>query len=252
MRNIRLDIAYDGSAYCGWQIQPSNITVQEMIEKALSKIHKREIDIIGSGRTDSGVHADMQVANFETDIDSIPAQNYRKAINSLLPLDIRILRSREVSMSFHSRFDAVRRTYKYYIKLAEVGHPRYRDFCYLVRKPLDLTVLNNLARELVGEHDFTTFAAAGDQAPTKIRTIYSAIFYPEGEFIVFKICGNAFLQRMVRSLTGTLLDMCWKGNTPSDLKTILESKDRSLAGTTAPARGLFLNKVEYPINRETI
>lgn len=251
MRNIRLDIAYVGTAYCGWQIQPKDITVQALIEQALSKIHKREIDIIGSGRTDSGVHADMQVANFYTDIDSIPAENFRQALNSLLPLDIRILKSRHVSDSFHSRFDAVRRTYKYYIKLGEVGHPRYRDFCYLVRKPLDLKRLNDLARELVGEHDFTTFAASGDQAPTKTRRIFSAGFYPEGEFLVFKICGNAFLQRMVRSLTGTLLDLCWKGSSPSDIRSILASKDRSLAGTTAPARGLFLHHVEYPINRES-
>ncbi|MGL1890247.1 MAG: tRNA pseudouridine(38-40) synthase TruA [Spirochaetaceae bacterium] len=246
MRNIRLDIAYDGKNYCGWQIQPNETTVQGVIEDALSKMHKKHVDIIGSGRTDSGVHADMQVVNFLSDIDSIPAENYRKAINSLLPLDIRITSSKEVDLTFHSRFLAYRRTYKYYLKLGSVGHPRYRDFCYLVRKPLDLKLLNELARELIGEHDFTTFAAAGDQAPTKIRTIYSAIFYPEGEFIVFKICGNAFLQRMVRSVTGTLLDMAWKNQTPQQLKKILESKDRSLVGTTAPARGLFLNKVEYP------
>ncbi len=247
MRNIRLDIAYDGGNYCGWQIQPNETTVQGVIEKAISKIHKQEIGIIGSGRTDSGVHADMQVANFETSIDSIPAENFRSAINSLLPLDIRILKSSEVSTDFHSRFNAYRRTYKYYLKLGDVGHPKYRDFCYLIRKPLNIPLLNALSRELLGEHDFTTFAASGDQAPTKIRTIYSATFYPEGEFVVFKICGNAFLQRMVRSITGTLLDMCWKGESPERVREILKSKDRSLAGTTAPARGLFLNLVEYPL-----
>ncbi len=246
MRNIRLDVAYDGTNYCGWQIQPNEITVQGVLEKALGKIHKKPMDVIGSGRTDSGVHADMQVVNFQTDIKSIPGENFRAAINSLLPLDIRVLKSQEVADDFHSRFNAYRRTYKYYIKLGEVGHPRYRDFCYLVRKPLNLPLLNNLSRELLGEHDFTTFAASGDQAPTKTRTIYSATFYPEGEFIVFKICGNAFLQRMVRSITGTLLDMGWKGEKPETLRDILKAKDRSLAGTTAPARGLFLNKVEYP------
>lgn len=246
MRNIRLDIAYDGTHYCGWQIQPNDITVQGVIEDALKKIHKKTIELIGSGRTDSGVHADQQVANFFTDIDSIPAGNFMQALNSLLPLDIRILESREVGKEFHSRFNAFRRTYKYYIKEAKVGHPRYRDFCWLVRRELDLRKLNELARVLMGEHDFTTFAAAGDQAPTKTRTIYSAGFYPEGEFIVFKISGNAFLQRMVRSITGTLLDMCWKGLGPSELKHILEAKNRSLVGPTAPARGLFLNRVEYP------
>lgn len=247
MRNIRLDIAYDGSNYCGWQIQPNETTVQGVIETALSKIHKKKMDIIGSGRTDSGVHADMQVANFQTEIDSIPGENFKQAINSLLPLDIRILSSKEVPEEFHSRFNAYRRTYKYYLKFADVGHPRYRDFCYLVRKPLELKKLNNLASALIGEHDFTTFAAAGDQAPTKTRRIFSACFYPEEEFIVFKICGNAFLQRMVRSLTGTLLDMAWKGQTDVDMARILAAKDRQLAGTTAPARGLFLNKVEYPV-----
>lgn len=247
MRNIRLDIAYDGTNYCGWQIQPNEITVQGVLEDVLSKIHKKKVDVIGSGRTDSGVHADMQVVNFQTDIDSIPAENYRAAINSLLPLDIRVMSSRKVSDDFHSRFNAIRRTYKYYIKLGEVGHPKYRGICYLVRRPLNLKLLNDLARELIGEHDFTTFAASGDQAPTKVRTIFSAVFYPEGEFIVFKICGNAFLQRMVRSLTGTLLDMAWKGESPVELSRILGAKDRSLAGTTAPARGLFLHKVEYPV-----
>lgn len=246
MRNIRLDIAYDGTNYCGWQIQPSEITVQQVIESALGKIHKKKVEIIGSGRTDSGVHADNQVANFFSDLDSIPADSYRQALNSLLPLDIRILKSWEVDENFHSRFDAVKRTYKYYIKSASVGHPRYRDFCYLVRKPLNLKHLNDLARVLIGEHDFTTFAASGDQAPTKVRTIFSAGFYPEGEFIVFKISGNAFLQRMVRSITGTLLEFSFKGLTPDYLSEILEAKDRNLAGTTAPARGLFLNKVEYP------
>lgn len=246
MRNIRLDIAYDGTNYCGYQIQPNETTIQGVLEKVLSKIHKKKVDVIGSGRTDSGVHADMQVVNFTTDIDSIPGENFRNAINSLLPMDIRVLKSQVVSDDFHSRFNAFRRTYKYYIKLGEVGHPRYRDFCYLVRKPLNIPLLNSLSRELLGEHDFTTFAAAGDQAPTKIRTIYSAIFYPEGEFLVFKICGNAFLQRMVRSITGTLLDLCWKGSSPNELKRILESRDRSQVGTTAPARALFLHKVEYP------
>ena len=246
MRNIRLDIAYDGTNYCGWQIQPRDLTVQEVIEKALAQMHKKRVELIGSGRTDSGVHADRQVANFVTDIDSIPAENFRHALNSLLPLDIRILESREVDSEFHSRFSAIRRTYKYYIKQGDVGHPRFRDFCYLVRKPININALNDLARELVGEHDFTTFAAAGDQAPTKTRTIFSATFYPEGEFIVFKICGNAFLQRMVRSLTGTLLDLSWKGEGPKEMIRILKAQDRSLAGTTAPARGLFLNKVEYP------
>ncbi|MBN2618376.1 MAG: tRNA pseudouridine(38-40) synthase TruA [Spirochaetales bacterium] len=245
MRNIKLDISYDGTKYCGWQIQPRDITVQGVIEDALTKIHKKKIDIIGSGRTDSGVHADQQIANFLTDIDSIPPQNFAQALNSLLPLDIRINSSVLVPLEFHSRFDAIRRTYKYYIKQGSVGHPKDRDYSWLIRRPLDIRKLNNLARVLIGEHDFTTFAAAGDQAPTKTRRIYSATFYPEGDFIVFKICGNAFLQRMVRSLTGTLVDFCWKERSPKELEDILLAKDRSLVGATAPARGLFLNKVEY-------
>lgn len=245
MRNIRIDISYDGTRFCGWQIQPNQITIQGEIEKALKKMHKKHIDLIGSGRTDSGVHANQQVANFETDINSIPAEKFAKALNSLLPLDIRILRSLEVPMDFHSRFWAKRRTYKYYIKTGETGHPRDRDFSYLIHKPLDINKLNNLSLELLGEHDFTTFASSLDQAPTKIRTIYSASFYPEGDFLVFIICGNAFLQRMVRSITGTLLDLSFNGGTREDLSRILESKNRDLAGTTAPARGLFLHMVEY-------
>lgn len=245
MRNIRLDLAYDGTNYCGWQIQNSDTTVQGVIEECLSRIHKKEISIIGSGRTDSGVHADHQVANFQSDLISMPAEKFKDALNSLLPLDIRIMRSSQTTDEFHSRFDARKRTYKYYLKRASVGHPKNRDFSWLVRRPLELSTLNEIARELVGEHDFTTFTAAGDQSKSKIRYIHSAVFYTEGEFIVFKICGNAFLQKMVRSLTGSILDLAWKGFGGEKMKEILDAKDRSLAGPTAPARGLFLHKVEY-------
>jgi tRNA pseudouridine38-40 synthase len=244
-RNIRLDLSYDGTDFQGWQIQKSGRTVQGEIEKALKKLHGRDVSLFGSGRTDSGVHATCQVANFHSDISSIPEERFREAINSHLPRDIRIMKSRNVAQTFHARYDARVRVYKYYLLHSDAGLAHLRNYCYLTREKFDINHLNRLAAPLVGVHDFTTFAAARDENKSKIRDLFSVSFYPEGNFIIFKVSGNAFLWRMIRSLVGTIIHLAATGADTAEMKAILEAKDRSKAGPTAPARGLFLHRVLY-------
>ena len=244
-RNIKLTIAYDGTEYCGWQVQNNEVTVQGTIEKALSVIHKKDIRLTGSGRTDSGVHAKGQIANFYTHLHSIPAENYALALNSLVPKDIRVLKSEEVSSEFHSRYDAKERIYRYYIASECIPFPWENKYCHYIRDRLNIKKLNEIVSPLTGIHDFTTFSAPMEEGVTMTREIYSASFYSEYPFIVFKISGSAFLRRMVRSITGTVLELYAKGEDGKLMKEILESKNRSRAGVTAPARGLFLYKVCY-------
>ncbi|MBI9098491.1 MAG: tRNA pseudouridine(38-40) synthase TruA [Spirochaetaceae bacterium] len=244
-RNIRLDLSYDGTDFQGWQIQTGGRTIQGEIEKALKSLHGRDVPLFGSGRTDSGVHATGQVANFHSDIGSIPEERFREAVNSHLPRDIRVMRSRVVPESFHSRYDARVRVYKYYLLHSDAGSAHLRNYCYLTRSKFDIQHLNRLASPIVGIHDFTTFAAARDENESKIRDIFSAAFYPEGNFIVFKVAGNAFLWRMIRSLTGTIINLAAAGEKAGKMEELLAAKDRSAVGPTAPARGLFLHKVLY-------
>jgi tRNA pseudouridine38-40 synthase len=244
-RRIRLDLAYDGSKFCGWQVQNNQRTVQGDIERALNRLTSESIRLHGSGRTDSGVHADIQVAHFDTENMSIPDSRFREALNSLLKHDIRILKSYQVDSDFHARYDAVLREYKFYLNISEVCHPKNREFSWHLGYSPDITVLNSLAQVLTGTHDFTAFSAAGDPNPVKVRKLYSASFFYENGLLVFKITGNAFLWRMVRSILGTLI-MCEKQKYNKDyLRRMVESGDRSMAGTTAPAKGLFLHRVFY-------
>ncbi len=248
MRRIFLTLAYDGTDYCGWQIQENGNTVQQEVESALTKMHKENVRIMGSGRTDSGVHSHGQIAHFDSPIDSIPVDKYRLALNSLLPGDIRVLGTREVSPEAHSRFDARIRVYHYYFRPSQMVFPSESRFSWSLYRQPDLRKLNAMAREILGIHDFTAFAALKDPSPSKVRSIFSSTFYPSGNFIVYRIAGNAFLWHMVRSLVGTMIELEKSGNGKDSMKAILESRDRSRAGTTAPARGLFLEKVLYDEN----
>ena len=238
-RNIRLTISYDGTDFCGWQIQKKGRTIQYVLEEALMEMHKHPVKSIASGRTDSGVHASGQVVNFISDIDSISGYKYMNALNSLLPPDIRIMDSCEVPAEFHARFDAKVRIYKYFMYHAIVCPVHYSRFCYSFQRKPDMNLLNRYAADLTGIHDFSTFTAAGDSSKTRVREIFSAIFYREGPFLVFKIAGNAFLRRMVRSIAGTILEL-EENNAPEET---MEN-----AGTTAPAKGLFLHRVVYDTN----
>jgi tRNA pseudouridine38-40 synthase len=250
LRNIALRISYDGTDFLGWQRQSEAAlgkgrTVQEEIERALAKMHGHPVPVIGSGRTDSGVHAAGQVANFHTDIARIPAERFVPALNSLLPRDVRVLASREVDASFHARFGARARTYRYFIHCGTVTMAHELPYVWHLRRWPDVRVLNRMASRLSGEIDCTTFTASGDQSATRSRFLYSAHFFPDGERLVFEISANAFLWKMVRSLTGTLIDLEGRGLGEADFAAILESRDRRRAGPTAPSEGLFLWDVRY-------
>lgn len=250
LRNIALRVSYDGTDFLGWQRQSEAAagkgrTVQEEIERALERMHGHPVRLIGSGRTDSGVHAAGQVANFCTDIRRIPAERFEIALNSMLAHDVRILGSREVPASFHARFDARERTYRYFIHCGKrpLAH-EMRYIWHLGRWP-DLRALNKMAACLRGEIDCTTFAAAGDQSHSRARYLYGAHFRIEGEKLVFEISANAFLWKMVRSILGTLIWLEEKGAPPEEFERILNARDRSRAGPTAPGTGLFLWNVRY-------
>ena len=243
-RNLKIVLAYDGSDFCGWQIQRRERTVQGVVEEALEELHGHPVRVKAAGRTDSGVHARGQVINFETD-STIPDERFARALNSRMPRDVRAVSALEADGDFHARYSARKRIYKYYILPAECSDPFSRRFCLTVKKTLDIGLLNRIAAKIVGTHDFTTFAAAGDQSKSKVRDIHSAGMYPEGQFVVFRIIGNAFLWRMVRSLTGTVLEMASEGRPPAYMTELLERKDRNMAGNTAPAKGLTLHRVVY-------
>lgn len=244
MRNIKLTIAYDGTDFQGWQIQKSGRTVQGEIQKGLSRMHKSEIKVHCAGRTDSGVHANGQVINFPSNLE-IPAEQYTRAVSSFFPKDISVIRSEEVDESFHARYSAVMRHYKYYIFPSRVRVPQYRLYSLRTVHQPDLNNLNRMASVLVGEHDFTTFSTPNEQVPNRMRRVYAASFHPQGDFLVFRISGNAFLWKMVRSIVGSLLEYDEKGFDANHVRHALESRDRGYAGMTAQARGLFFDRVDY-------
>ncbi|MCK5674857.1 MAG: tRNA pseudouridine(38-40) synthase TruA [Spirochaetales bacterium] len=237
-------LSYDGTKFYGWQIQSKGRTVQGVLEEGLTRMHKHSVRVMAAGRTDSGVHANGQVCHFDTDLD-IPEQKLKYAINSFLPEDISIINSEYTADNFHARFTAKKRVYKYYLT-DSVGYTVFnRYFCTEVRNLPCIEVLNECAKILEGIHDFTTFTNAGDQSKSRVREIYSAVFYREDNFLVFKIQGSAFLWKMVRSIVGTILKYASLESGAKGFKEALESKDRNMAGTTAPAKGLFFHKVYY-------
>ena len=246
-RNIKLVISYDGTDFSGWQVQKKDRSVQGEIEKVLSDLPGTMSGVTGAGRTDSGVHAAGQVGNFITENTSIPAEKFRDALNSRLPRDIKILESSEVSRSFNARRSALWRQYEYRL-IAGTAVPAYYDrYIWLKKKLPSLKLLNDMARVICGTHDFSVFAAAGDASRSKVRIINHAVFITDGPFVLFRINGNAFLWRMVRSLLGTMVTLGNNGGSAADFREILNSGIRRNAGPTAPSRGLFLTAVGYAV-----
>jgi tRNA pseudouridine38-40 synthase len=244
-RNIRLTLAYDGTDFLGWQLQKQGRTVQGVMQDGLSLMHGHPVHVLAAGRTDSGVHATGQVANFRTDIDSIPGARFRDAVNSHLPRDVRVLSSDAVDPGFHARRSARLRIYRYYTVCGAVLLPHLRNFRHWIRRSPDLVRLNEIAAVIVGEHDFTCFSAEGDANLSKVRRVDVSAFHREGETLVYTIAASSFLWKMVRTIIGTLFMLEEQGLGARELRLIMAAGSRSNAGGTAPARGLFLERVVY-------
>ncbi|MBR6223366.1 MAG: tRNA pseudouridine(38-40) synthase TruA [Lachnospiraceae bacterium] len=244
MKRVFLRIAYDGTNYCGWQIQDNGITIEEVINEKLSELLHEDIAVIGASRTDSGVHALGNVAVFDTET-RIPAEKISFALNQRLPEDIRIQESKEVAPDFHPRYCDTRKTYEYRILNRTFDDPTtrlYTHFCYF---KLDVEKMKQAASYLVGEHDFKSFSSARGQAKTTVRTIYYLNIEKENDIIRVQINGNGFLYNMVRIIVGTLLKVGMGIYPPEHVKEILEARDRSMSGPKAPAKGLTLVEIEY-------
>ena len=245
MKNFKLTIEYDGTGYHGWQRQSQQRSIQGEIEKALATMTRTPVKLIGSGRTDAGVHALGQVANFHCDT-TIPADGFRRGLNSLLPADIVIRHCVPADPSFHARFDAVGKRYHYQVLNRETPSALHDRYVWHVRKPLNLETMGAAARHLLGSHDFKAFEGAGSPRSHTVRRIMHADLAAKGENrVVFRIEGSGFLRFMVRNIVSTLVNVGTGEMTPDDFRQVLLSKDRARAGATAPARGLFLMWVHY-------
>ncbi|MBN2415917.1 tRNA pseudouridine(38-40) synthase TruA [bacterium] len=244
MQTVKLTIEYDGTDFSGWQIQPRERTVQEEVEKALSRMEKRAVSVTGSGRTDAGVHALGQVAHFKTGA-GLEAGVYRKALNALLPADIRILASERVPDGFHARYDAVRREYRYVI--AREQHALGRQYAWFPgpHVSLDTDRMSEAAALLTGEHDFTSFSRNPAADGTCNSVVYAARVSEREKDIVFDISAVRFFHNMVRILAGTLYDVGRGYMSPEAFASLLTRHDRRKAGPTAPPHGLFLVRVIY-------
>ncbi|WP_462412580.1 tRNA pseudouridine(38-40) synthase TruA [Neobacillus sp. Marseille-QA0830] len=245
MQRYKGIITYDGTRFSGYQVQPNQRTVQAELENVLSKIHKgHEVKVSASGRTDAGVHAKGQVIHFDSPL-SIPPEKWAAAMNSLLPDDLSVLSVEVAAPSFHARFDAVGKEYRYMLLLSGKRDPFLRNYAYLYRYPLDLQAMKQAAGHFLGTYDFTSFCSAKTEVEDKIRTIETIDFSLDGEMLTLRFVGNGFLYNMVRILVGTLLEVGAGERKPSDIPSILEKKDRRFAGKTAPAHGLYLWRVFY-------
>jgi tRNA pseudouridine38-40 synthase len=250
MRNIRLILAYDGTDFHGWQRQPEVPTLQARLEEALQRLTGVPAQVCASGRTDAGVHALHQVANFQT-ASPIPCANLLKALNDLLPPTLRVTGADDVPPDFHARYGVQSKTYRYRILQAAVCSPfQWRFVCHHPY-PLDRARMAEAAGFFEGEHDFTSFAAADGQEDEEeksmVRVVFRSHFFwrPRASMLVYEVTGKGFLRHMVRNMVGTLIEVGRGKLAPSDIARILAARDRSQAGPTAPAQGLCLMKVEY-------
>ena len=245
MRRVRLFVAYDGTDYCGWQVQPNGITVEEVLNRELGRLTGEDIHIIGASRTDSGVHALMNVAVFDTD-SSIPPERMAYALNQRMPEDIVITKSDEVGADWHPRYqDNVRKTYEYHIYNAPILNPLKRKYSAFVSFPMDVEKMRRGAAYLVGEHDFVSFCNVRTNVSDTVRTVEDVTVTEDGADIVIRITGNGFLYNMVRIIAGTLIRVGRGFYEPEKVREILEKKKRTAAGVTAPACGLVLVEIEY-------
>jgi tRNA pseudouridine38-40 synthase len=250
MRNLRLILAYDGSEFSGWQVQPDAATIQGTLASAIGRVTGEKVLPQGSGRTDAGVHALAQVATFCTE-SSVPATNFVKALNDILPPSIRVLEVSEVVAEFHARKSAKGKTYRYRMHRAPICSPFIARYVWHFPYPLDESAMEKAAATVIGEHDFTSFAAVDPERGreecevSNVRTIMSSTWARDGDEFIYTVRGSGFLHHMVRNLVGTFV-LVGKGTLRvEDMRRILEARDRSAAGPTAPASGLCLVAVKY-------
>ena len=245
MTRIRLTLAYDGTDYAGWQVQPNAPSIQGTLEAVLARVEGVPVRVTGAGRTDAGVHALAQVAHFDTGRDH-PAKIWLKALNAQLPKDIVVLSAEAVDDAFHARYSAGDKQYRYRILNRTVPCPFRRHTVWHVPVALDADAMSRSAQALVGEHDFTSFRAAGCGAKRPVRDLRQLSIRADGDEVVFDVIGSGFLKQMVRNLVGTVVEV-GRGKQPADWpEQVLAAKDRTLAGETAPARGLVMVGVSYP------
>ncbi|HNW39673.1 MAG TPA: tRNA pseudouridine(38-40) synthase TruA [Candidatus Omnitrophota bacterium] len=251
MRNFKLEIEYDGTHYYGWQVQNSKSanyrnsqTVQYQLEKVLKKILQEDIHLIVAGRTDSGVHALSQVANFKS-ISGMPLEKLRWALNCLLPEDIKVTQVKNVGLDFNSRFSAKSKLYRYTILNRKYSSALLANRVYFFHYPLNVALMRREAKVLLGCHDFSAFGAAEIRQRNPVRTIRSLKISKAGNFLYIDIQADSFLYNMVRSIAGTLLEIGRGRFAPGTMKKILKSRERKLVGPTLPAKGLCLIRVKY-------
>ncbi len=247
MARIKLVVAYDGTGYHGWQVQPNAVTVEGELNKALSELLGTEIKVIGASRTDAGVHALGNVAVFDTD-SRIPGKKFSYALNARLPEDIKVVSSSEVDEAFHPRYDCVDKTYEYRITRSEFMLPTKRLYSNHIYYKLDVERIKEAATCFIGKHDFASFCSAGSVVEDTVRTIYSLDVIEEGEDLVFRVRGNGFLYNMVRIIAGTLINVGCGKMSVEQVNAAVSGENRALAGPTAPAKGLCLMHINYGKN----
>jgi tRNA pseudouridine38-40 synthase len=244
LRTLKLTLQYDGTDYVGWQRQANGVSIQQLVEDALEPIEGRPVTVVGAGRTDAGVHALGQVASVEL-ASGIDASSLARALNATLPEDVRVIAAEEAPGAFNARFASTGKVYEYRIYNGPVVPPFERRYVWHVPSPLDTMVVRQAMRPLLGRHDFGAFQATGSDVATTERTIRELSLDAAGPQVTLTVAGDGFLRHMVRTIVGTLVEIGTGKRSANEVKAVLESRDRRRAGPTAPARGLFLVKVEY-------
>ena len=245
MKNLLLKVQYDGSNYEGWQSQPSGNTIQQKIEKAIFEITGERVKIIGSGRTDSGVHAKGQYCNFMS-VAELPIEKMPGAFNSALPRDIRIIKSEEVPLDFHARYSAIKKKYSYHIDNNGIYNPLFRRYAYHIPQPLIVEEMEKASGFLLGSHDFRAFMSKGSSIKTTIREVKDIKLKSEDNFLIFTIAADGFLYNMVRIIIGTLVEIGLGKLDSEIIREMIITGNRNIGGPTAPPHGLFLEEVYYP------